>query len=233
MENMEKYLEPTETLDSDNEIVAEYLKGILGDDEYTPIEKAIKLYLYVRDDIKYNPYLPFYKPEHYRSSNVIKTKQGFCIGKAGLLCSLARRSGIPARLGFATVKNHMSTKQLTDFLGTNIITYHGYTELWLNEKWVKATPAFNAELCALHKVKPLEFDGINDSIFHEYNSEESRFMEYIDYHGEFSDVPLDLILKSWEDIYGKDRVASWVKLIEDNENNDEKNKRDFMKEDII
>jgi hypothetical protein len=128
------------------------------------------------------------------------------------------------------VKNHLSTKQLTDFLGTNIITYHGYTELWLDDHWVKATPAFNSELCALHKVKPLEFDGINDSIFHEFNSEKSRFMEYIDYHGEFADIPLDIILKSWDDIYGKERVASWVKLIEDN---DEKNKRDFMKEDII
>jgi len=230
MENMEKYLQPTDILDSDSKIVADYLNGILDDKEYPPRERAIKLYLHVRDDIKYNPYLPFYKPEHYRSSNVIKTKQGFCIGKAGLLCSLARRSGIPARLGFATVKNHLSTKQLTDFLGTNIITYHGYTELWLDDHWVKATPAFNSELCALHKVKPLEFDGINDSIFHEFNSEKSRFMEYIDYHGEFADIPLDIILKSWEDIYGKERVASWVKLIEDN---DEKNKRDFMKEDII
>jgi transglutaminase-like putative cysteine protease len=230
MENMEVYLKPTETLDSDSEIVAEYLKEILGDDEYAQREKAIKLYLHVRDDIKYNPYLPFYKSEHYRSSNVIKTKQGFCIGKAGLLCSLARRAGIPARLGFATVKNHLSTKQLTDFLGTDIITYHGYTELWLDEKWVKATPAFNAELCRLHKVSPLEFDGINDSIFHEFNSEKSRFMEYIGYHGEFPDVPIDLILESWKEIYGKDRVAAWVKLIEDK---DEKSKRDFMKEDII
>ena len=230
MENMEIYLKPTEILDSDNEIVVEYMNGILGDGEYTTREKAIKLYLHVRDNIKYNPYIAFYKPEHYRSSNVIKAKEGFCIGKAGLLCSLARRAGIPARLGFATVKNHLSTKQLTDFLGTDIITYHGYTELWLDEKWVKATPAFNAELCALHKVAPLEFDGINDSIFHEFNSEESRFMEYIGYHGEFADVPIDLILESWKEIYGKDRVASWVKLIEAN---DEKNKRDFMKEDII
>ncbi|MCL1833982.1 MAG: transglutaminase-like domain-containing protein [Leptospirales bacterium] len=232
MENMQEYLKPTDIIDSENEIVVEYMRGILGKDdeyEYTPREKAIKLYLHVRDDIKYNPYLPFYKPEHYRSSNVIKSKEGFCIGKAGLLCALARRSGIPARVGFATVKNHLTTKQLKEFLGTDIITYHGYTELWLDEKWVKATPAFNAGLCALHKVAPLEFDGINDSIFHEFNSEKSRFMEYVDYHGEFSDIPLDIILESWRDIYGEERVDAWIKLIE----NAEEKKRDFMKEDII
>lgn len=227
---MEEYLKPTEILDSDSEIVVEYMKGILGNNEYTPREKAVKLYLHVRDDIKYNPYLPFYKPEHYRSSNVIKTKEAFCIGKAGLLCSLARKAGIPARVGFATVKNHLSTKQLIDFLGTNIIPYHGYTEIWLDEKWVKATPAFNAELCKLHKVTPLEFDGINDSVFQEANSENSRFMEYTEYHGEFSDIPIDIILKSWEKTYGKERFDSWIRLIEAQ---DEKNKRDFMKEDII
>jgi transglutaminase-like putative cysteine protease len=228
MYNLEKYLTPTDIIDSDNDIVINYMKSIIGIENLSYAEKAVRLYLHVRDRIRYNPYLPFYKPEHYRSSNVIKTGQGFCIGKAGLLCAVARAAGIPSRIGFATVKNHIATKQLLDYLGSEIISYHGYTELWLGDKWIKATPAFNAELCALHKVPPLEFDGIHDSIFHEFNSENARYMEYIAYHGEFADIPVDLIVKSWEDTYGRERVAGWKDAIEN------KNKsHDFMKEDVI
>jgi transglutaminase-like putative cysteine protease len=230
MYNLEKYLTPTDIIDSDNDIVINYMKSVIGIENLTYAEKAVRLYLHVRDSIRYNPYLPFYKPEHYRSSNVIKSGQGFCIGKAGLLCAVARAAGIPSRIGFATVKNHISTRQLLDYLGSEIISYHGYTELWLGDKWIKATPAFNAGLCALHKVPPLEFDGIHDSIFHEFNSENARYMEYIAYHGEFADIPVDLIVKSWEDTYGKERVAGWKDSIENKHKNDAP---DFMKEDVI
>lgn len=230
MYNLEKYLTPADVIDSDNDIVIDYMKSIIGEERLSYREKAVKLYLRVRDDIRYNPYLPFYKPEHYRSSSVIQSGQGFCIGKAGLLCAVARAAGIPARIGFATVRNHLSTKQLLEYLGSDIISWHGYSELWLDEKWVKATPAFNAGLCVLHKVPPLEFDGEHDSIFHEFNSEKSRFMEYLAYHGEFADIPVELIVKSWEDYYGRERVDMWKRTIG---NMDSNSRPDFTKEDII
>lgn len=230
MIDLEKFLTPTDIIDSDNDIVIDYMRSIIGDDDIPYAEKAVKLYLRVRDDIRYNPYLPFYKPEHYMASNVIKAGQGFCITKAGLLCAVARAAGIPSRVGFATVKNHLLTKQLLEYLGSDIISYHGYTELWLDGRWVKATPAFNAELCALHKVAPLEFDGFHDSIFHEYNSNNARYMEYIAYHGEFPDIPVNRIVRAWEKDYGKERVAIWKNLIEAKEKN---GGSDFMKEDII
>ena len=34
---------------------------------------------------------------------------GFCVNKAVLLAALARAVGIPARLGFADVRNHLSS----------------------------------------------------------------------------------------------------------------------------
>jgi len=230
MENFKQYLEPAEVIDSDNTVVIDYMDSIIGTEKLSAVEKAVKLYLCVRDDIRYNPYLPFYRPEHYRSSNVIKDGKGFCIGKAGLLCAVARAAGIPARVGFATVKNHLSTRQLLDYLGSDIVSFHGYTELWLGDKWVKATPAFNAELCALHRVPPLEFDGIHDSIFQEFNSENTRYMEYIAFHGEFSDIPVDLIVRSWEETYGKERVAGWIDALE---NKEKYAAMDFLEEDII
>ena len=227
-ESTENCLKPGTIINSDHPDVIKYASDTLGNGDWTDREKAVKLYLRVRDDITYNPYLPFHKPEHYLSSNVIRVKSGFCIPKAGLLCAVARAAGIPSRVGFASVKNHLLTRQLLEYLGTDLIVYHGYTDLWIEGKWVKATPAFNAELCLLHKVPPLEFDGVSDSIFHEYNSEKEKFMEYTAFHGVFHDIPIDTILREWETVYGKERVAGWIRMAENNRGD-----LDFTKEEVI
>jgi len=227
-DSIEDCLKPGEIINSDHPDVIRYASEILGNERHEAREKAVKLYLRVRDDIKYNPYLPFYKPEHYIASNVIKNGTGFCIPKAVLLCAVARASGIPARIGFASVRNHLSTKQFLEYLGTDLIAYHGFSELWIDGKWVKATPAFNAGICLLHKVPPLEFDGINDSIFHEFNGEQKKFMEYTAFHGVYHDVPVEMIVNEWKKIYGVDRVTEWIRLSESG-----RVERDFTKEDVV
>jgi len=227
-ENIDDCLKPGTIINSDHPDVIKYANDALDGSESSDREKAVNLYLKVRDDIRYNPYLPFYRPEHYLSSNVIKNRTGFCIPKAGLLCAVARACGIPARICFASVKNHLSTRQLLEYLGSDLIVYHGFTELWIEGKWVKATPAFNAELCLLHKVPPLEFDGLHDSIFHEFNSEQKKFMEYVAIHGVHHDVPVELIVNEWEKAYGRERVLKWIAMSEDTVNG-----RDFTREDIV
>ena len=156
-QKFQTYLSPTEIIDSDSQTIADYAAGVLKNTDDDPISIAIKLYYAVRDAIWYNPYLPFFRPKHYRASNVLKRGQAFCVGKASLLCALGRVCGIPSRVGFATVRNHLATKQLLEFLGTDLFVYHGFVEFYLAGKWVKATPAFNIELCRKHKVIPLEF----------------------------------------------------------------------------
>jgi len=205
------WLTPGNVIDSDNPEVIEYALQITGGKRKSDIDTAIELYYYIRDDIRYNPHVPFYRPEHHRSSHIIKQKKGLCMQKAGLLCAAARASGIPARVGFATVKNHLATKQLLEKMGSDTFSYHGYTELWLNGKWVKATPAFDAAVCSFFKITPLEFDGINDSILQEFNSENSQFMQYCASHGEFHDIPVDMIVKSWRETYGDDKVNGWIR----------------------
>jgi hypothetical protein len=74
-----------------------------------------------------------------------------------------------------------------------VFVFHGYTELFLEGKWVKATPAFNKSLCEFIGVHPLEFNGREDSIFQEYD-DGVHFMEYIHFHGTFSDIPLDYFI---------------------------------------
>jgi len=223
------YLTPTEIIDSHHQTVQDYAERIIHGDE-EPIEKAVKLYHAVRDGILYDPYSPFYLPEHYRASYVLKRGRSFCVPKASLLCALGRACGIPSRVGFADVRNHLATKQLIQFLGSDLFVYHGFVEFYLEGKWVKATPAFNSELCKRHKVPPLEFSGREDSLFQAYNLESQKFMEYVQFHGVYGDIPVPLILKAWEEAYGQDRVKIWIKTFEEGR---DRSLRDFESEDIL
>ncbi len=227
---MSAYLLPTSIIDSDHPIIVAYAQDVVKDAEQDPVSKAVKLYYAVRDVIWYDPYLPFYRSEHYRASNVLKMGRAFCVGKAALLCALGRACNIPSRVGFADVRNHLATRQLIEFLGSDMFVYHGFTEFYLNGKWCKATPAFNFQLCKKHRVMPLEFDGCKDSIFHPFNTENKKFMEYVTDHGAFADVPLEKIIAAWEQEYGKDRVRKWIAGYEKSGG---KSGRDFSKEEVI
>jgi transglutaminase-like putative cysteine protease len=209
----EKYLAPTSMIDSDHPLVRKYA-GSASNGAMGPADRAVRLYYAVRDGIWYDPYCPFYLPEHYRASNILKAGRGYCVCKASVLCAAARASGIPARLGFADVKNHLATRQLLDFLGSDIFVFHGYVEFLLGGKWVKATPAFNRELCERHQVEPLEFNGADDSVFQPFNLERRQFMEYVTDHGTFADVPIEKILEAWKEAYGEYRVQGWIESLE-------------------
>lgn len=228
-ENLDIYLQPTRILDSDHPEVEEVARQLTGNASDLK-EKAVRLYYWVRDSIWYDPYVPFYRPEHYRASRVLELKRGYCVSKASLLCALGRACGIPSRLGFADVRNHLATRQLIEWMGTDIFVYHGFTEFFLGGRWVKATPAFNRELCEKHRVSPLEFDGNEDSIFQPYNSEQKRFMEYVAFHGSFADVPVEKIVTAWEQAYGRERVQGWIRLMEES---DSSTRRDFYAEEVI
>ena len=223
------YLTPTKIIDSDHKSIQDYaVRIVMGSTD--PIEIATKLYLAVRDDIRYDPYSPFYLPEHYRASNVLKRGRSFCVPKASLLCALGRACGIPSRVGFADVRNHLTTKQLSDFMGNNLFVYHGFVEFYLDGKWVKATPAFNSELCKRHGVPPLEFNGREDSLFQPYNLENRRFIEYVEFHGVYADIPVAVIVEAWERAYGKDLIQRWINRFEEGGN---RSLSDFESEDVL
>ena len=222
------YLTPTTIINSDHPSIIAYAMETIGTSN-DPIEHAVKIYYAVRDGIWYSPYYPFYLPEHYRASNVLKSGRGYCVCKASLLCALGRACGIPSRIGFADVRNHLTTKQLLEFLGTDLFVYHGFTEFYLGGKWVKATPAFNVELCKRHGVAPLEFNGLEDSIFQPYSLENKLFMEYVADHGTYADIPVDTIVAAWKATYGEKRVTSWIEQFE---KSGALSSRDFDREDV-
>ena len=194
-----RYLAPGRFLDSDHAAVrafaAEHARGA------NERERAVSLYYAVRDGIRYNPFLDFSEDGAYRASSTLERGEGFCVGKSALLAACARSIGIPARVGFADVKNHLTTPRLRERMGTDLFIYHGYCELFLEGKWVKATPVFNQELCRRFRVKPLEFDGREDSIFHPFDADDRRHMEYVRDHGSFDDVPAERIQRAFREYY--------------------------------
>ena len=227
--NFDQYLQPTEIIDSHHPDIRAYARTMTKDIQNRSLDLAVAIYYAVRDDIRYDPYYPFFLPEHYQASQVLKSGRGYCVCKASLLCALGRCLGIPSRVGFATVRNHLATRELLDFLGSDLFVYHGYTEFFLNDKWVKSTPAFNKELCHRHHVDPLEFNGCEDSVFQAYNRKEKRFMEYVDDHGVHADIPVKTILTAWEKAYGRERVQDWIRRFETKGHS----RRDFGTETVV
>ena len=196
------YLEPSYFIDSDSPAIIAYASATCHGKD-TDIDRATALYYGVRDDIRYDPYSIEDKREAVRASSVLKRKAGFCVPKAVLMTAVLRSQKIPARLGFADVKNHLVTQRLKALMEIDLFIYHGYIEVFLNAKWVKATPAFNLSLCQNFNVKPLEFDGIHDSLFHKFDTHGNRHMEYVNDHGTYADLPYDTIYGAFRRHYPK------------------------------
>lgn len=194
-----EYLRPGRFVESEDALVVDYAEKVTGyrGSTPTPRESAVSLYYAVRDDFAYDPYDDFNQIEVFSGKRVLQGGRGFCISKAALLAASCRAIGIPARLGFADVRNHLASPRMIEMNNGDTFRWHSYTEIFLNDKWVKATPAFDLTLCERAGIQPLEFDGTQDSIFHEFDHSERRHMEYLTDHGVYADVPVDAVLDSF------------------------------------
>lgn len=204
------YLLPATYVDSDAANIIAYAHEITADLD-SDLERAVALYKRVRDNISYTPYVDYGNPDVYRASWTLDEGKGFCMSKAAILAACARSLGIPARLGFADVKNHITTERMRKFVGSDIMPWHCYTELFLERKWVKATPAFDLKLCEKFRIKPLEFNGREDSIFHPFTEDGKKHMEYIQDRGIYADVPLAQILETFKGMTGKAQISDLIK----------------------
>ena len=197
---MTEYLSPGRFVDGDHPAVIEFADAHAtgGSD----MEKAISLFYAVRDEIRYDPYLPMGEISSYRASDAVITRRGWCVPKSALLTACCRNHGIPARPGFADVVNHLTSPKLRQQMKTDIFCWHSYCDIQLEGRWVKATPTFNKSLCDKFGLKPLEFDGRQDSLFHEFDRAGNRHMEYVVERGTFVDIPFDDIVATFEAKYG-------------------------------
>jgi transglutaminase-like putative cysteine protease len=164
-------------------------------------ERAAKLFTAVRDGVRYDPYGAVLTREGLTASAALDRGAGFCVPKAILLAAALRAVGIPTRLGFCDVENHLATPRLLELLRTRVFVFHGYVEVHLGNRVLKATPAFNATLCARFGVAPLEFDGEHDAMLQAFDGRGHGFMKYVTERGTFDDFPYDEMLRVWREFY--------------------------------
>lgn len=205
------WLAPTRFLDHDSAPVAEFVSDATAalDDDAGDTEVAIALFHAVRDGVRYDPYGIDYDPKAFEASTIATADSGWCVSKSVLLCAAARHAGIPARLGFADVRNHLTSEKLMERMQTDLFAWHGFAELLLPDpahpgerRWFKLSTAFNIELCERFGVKVLEFDGTDDALMHAYDEAGNRHMEYVRQRGSYDDLPLDEIVADFQEIYG-------------------------------
>jgi transglutaminase-like putative cysteine protease len=200
IEDIQGALRPARMVNSDHPAVIEFAQRFTQDTA-NDRERAVRLYYAVRDGFRYDPYKLDTSEEGLSASRVLADGSGWCVPKAALLAAACRVAGVPARVGYADVRNHLSTARLRETMGTDIFYYHGYTVIYLDGNWVKATPAFNIELCEKLGLHPLEFDGGADSIYHPYDLAGNRHMEYVNFRGEYDDIPRDDMLRAFAEYY--------------------------------
>ena len=197
---LDRYLKATSIVDCNNPLIIEKAENLCKD-KRDDIRKAIALFYFVRDEIKYNIYTKKSSSENFQASTTLLKKEGYCVQKAVLLASLARSIGIPAGIGFARIKNNLMPEKTLKWLTTNILPFHGFSELFINGQWVKATPAFDLATCKDSKTIPVDFDGIHDAMFNPRNQDGQLHIEYLKYFGRYPDVPLkklhSLVLQSF------------------------------------
>ncbi len=190
---MEQYLEATPFFNYNDPQVAAYFDTLPVYSNVADIENAITIYYAVRDGFRYDTSAAFDGEPTLKASFCFENQQGYCLPKSALMIALCRKIGIPARIGLADVKNHLANPKLLEILRTDVFSMHGYVDLFIQGKWVKATPAFDQALCERNNINPLEFDGIKDSIFHEFTDGGDKHMEYLVDHGTFADMPVSFI----------------------------------------
>ncbi|HWL89002.1 MAG TPA: transglutaminase family protein [Polyangiaceae bacterium] len=211
MASSPSFLAPTAFIDSDHPRVIAFAREACGDASNDK-ERATRLFRAVRDRFRYDPYTVSLERDAYRASAILDRDRGFCITKAIALCAAARAVGIPARLGFADVRNHLASEKLLQVMRSNVFAFHGYVELWIGSpafggggeerRALKACPAFNAELCARFGVAPLEFDGEHDAMLQAFDGQGRKYMEYLKDRGLYVDFPFDEVMRAFAEIYG-------------------------------
>ncbi|GFE16884.1 hypothetical protein Sgleb_49310 [Streptomyces glebosus] len=193
MSNLQTLRRATEFLDYETDTVQKFVAEAVGD-ATTEAEKAVRLYYAVRDGINYEVYATKLSREALRASSIARSGLGFCVHKSILYAAAVRAVGIPSRLVYADVRNHLASERLKSMVGGEVF-HHGLVSVHLGGHWLRVTPVFNGLLCRLYGMAPLEFDGTSDSVHHPYDERGGTQMEFLKDYGAYDDVPFDLLLE--------------------------------------
>lgn len=204
MESIELYLKATHHIDCDNEMIKQKAESLTAGCT-CDAEKAVSLFMYVRDDIPYNLYMISVFSDDFIASRVLEWGKGYCVQKAVLLAALGRASGIPSRLAFAAIKNNTVPQKIVDLTGDNIFPRHGYNEFLIDATWVSAAATFNKALCAKKDLPVVEFNGKENAMLPSVTNEGNPYIEYVEKFGSFDDLPFEWIREKVSQKVGNDK----------------------------
>jgi len=205
---MDEFLHPSPGVDSDAPEIIELANSLTGDAKNGK-DAASTLFRHVRDTYKYIPYAPFDRLEEYEGRALIRRGYGFCTHKSSLLVALARAIGIPARFHFADLKNHNLPGKLGEVLQSDLMIYHTYAELFLDNRWLKATPSFEKELCEKMGWRLVDFDGTRDATLALTDLAGRPHIEYLRDLGTRAFIPLEEMIAAWKKHYGEGIMERW------------------------
>lgn len=188
---MNTQLRATYFLDHDSAEVRGFVQAALTD---SLAEPAVALYYAVRDRIGYEVYGADLTAAGMRASSIARAGSGMCLHKSVLYAAALRAVGIPSGLVLTDVRNHLASPRLRQLAGGDVFRYHCLTSMRLGDRRLVVTPVFPRTLCRLYGFDPLEFDGTADSVHHPYDSSGRKHMEFVHTHGEFDDLPHDLVV---------------------------------------
>lgn len=193
--NLDIYLKPTSTLDSDNKRIIETARDLTRNCTGSR-DKVVKLFYFVRDSIAYNLYMISLFIEDFQASRILEWKEGNCVQKAVLLTALGRASGIPSRLVFAMIRNHKVPPHIFKKLNNNLFYRHGYNQFFIDGSWVTAAATFDKSTCDKNGLPAVEFDGITDSTLPDKDLKGHPYIEYIEKFPHYADLPFDWIYEA-------------------------------------
>ncbi|MCK4698093.1 MAG: transglutaminase family protein [Dehalococcoidia bacterium] len=139
---LQQYLRPTEFCEPDHPEIQQVTAKVIEGTK-TPKEAAIKIYLFIRDEIKYG------MTEPKSSIEVLHDKVGFCWTKSNLQVAMLRAAKILARyrvepfhpLGGA----YILPEEFWEFVWETE-PIHGLAEVYLDDKWIGCDATVDKDL---------------------------------------------------------------------------------------
>lgn len=202
-------LGPTEFIESDNASVKALAARVRGDG--SPVETAVRLFEYVRDEIQYE-FRAKVTMDEYRASHVLAEEKGFCVQKAILLCALLRDAQIPSALVLCDLKDYTLPKRIVEAMGTDTMFHHGLNAIHLNGRWLLADASLSPDVVERKGYRRVEFTGEDDALFPTSTLAGTPHAEVVRFHGMYPDLPFNQMMEAFMVAYSHADLAALTQM---------------------
>lgn len=198
----EDYLKPTEYCDSDHQKIIAKAKELTQNIESSK-DKALSIFHYVRDEIKFGMY------DFVKASETLNKGVGDCGNKANLQIALLRAVNIPARYQIISLRKECIKGVVSDMFyneAPDVIPNHPGCECYLSEKWISSDTSFDRDLLeaaykkgifSKEEIPTIDWDGESDlNTLHYWMVEDKGTLHSLDdlvreAEKEFEEIPID------------------------------------------